>query len=797
MKRTIIFVTFIIILLNISHPQSLDLRGNLNLNLYYSYFLGETSLNYLSSDIKEGLYLSQNSQFSLNYLLPNLSLSFNYLSQPVEKINLSIDTYKVLLYFSNNLSLSLSPLTLHNKILNGIYVNYKNDKSNILFVVSQIESKKKIAKIYGNNSEGPYFIGDFFLVPNKERVFLNGKSLERDTDYIIDYTYGILYFSFPISQDDELLIEYEASGFQEIYNLYGFSLSYSLIGMNFINLQDTNTKTNRRFLEGNIIFKKNFQSLEIRRAFSFLDEIYSGYADYIKYSLTLPILNINFEYLFGDKNYPYIPQVLGNLNLTSGEKIYSLNLKLNPSFIDLLFNFSKGKDGEKIISNAKWNIYSSNILLSYKKEKDNITNGIFFTYTKAFLNLGYQKEISQNYIASTYSYSFQPKTDNTQLYISVSKKNINSSGSILEENQQNAGITISNRSWEIGFGEIYKENINLNPSSPINITQNFITDGYNSIFELNYVPVQDISIYINNVYVENNGTFTYYLPDGTYETYTVSYTIEENLLNILFEDENGKNPPPSGLTITVNYKAYIPFKSITKTDTFSLKLKFQNLSLSLSYQKILKDLKEDKVLSLSTYGMILPSLWINITGNTYLGKIKNNISLNATYYFNPSSVYFGLYYNEIEDRRILSSNINLKLYLAPYEANLGIDYYRNDYSNNYFQNIGYNLNLKRKFNTWELKGSISQNWKSASYNLGLYRTNLQSLSISFNYFEGKNEFSLSHEGYSNSANKYTLSFSYSPSKLKDNIFYIKYVYNILNDQFLSIYQIGVKGTINF
>ncbi|TYT24025.1 hypothetical protein FY122_00290 [Dictyoglomus thermophilum] len=782
--------------MEIDFPQSIDLRGSLNLNLYYSYFSGDSSLNY-SSDIKEGFYLSQNSQFSLNYSLPNLSLSFNYLSQPIEKINLSLATKNFLLYFGSSMSLSISPLTLYNKILNGIYGNYKNDKSDILFVISQIESKKKIAKIYGNNSEGPYFIGDFFLIPNKERVFLNGRVLERDTDYIIDYTYGILYFSFPISQEDELLIEYEVSGFQEIYNLYGFSLSYSPIRINFVNLQDTNTKTNRRFLEGNIIFKKDFQSLEIRRSFSFLGEIYSGYADYIKYSLTLPIWNINFEYLFGEKNYPYIPQVLGNLNLIPGEKIYTFNLKFNPSFIDFLFNFSRGKDGEKIISNAKRNIYSSNILFSYKKENDNATTGVFFTYTKAFLNLGYQKEISQSYVANTYSYSFQPKTDNAQFYISISKKNIDLSGAILEENQQNAGITFLSKSWEIGFGENYKENINLNPSSPIDITQNFITDGYNSIFELNYVPIQDISIYINNIYVENNGTFTYYLPDGTYETYTVSYTIEQNLLNILFEDETGKNPPPSGLTISVNYKAYIPLKSISKTDTFSLKLKFQNLFLSFSYQKIIKDLKEDKVLTLSTYGMILPSFWINITGSTYLGKIKNNISLNANYYFNPSSFYFGLYYNEIEDRRILSSNINLKLSLTPYEANLGIDYYRNEYSNNYFQNIGYNINLKRKFNTWEWKGTISQNWKSASYNLSLYRTNLQSLSISFNYFEGKNEFLLSHEGYSNSANKYTLSFSYSSFKLQDITFYIKYVYNVLNDQFLSIYQIGVKGSINF
>jgi hypothetical protein len=796
MKRIIFFVIFIIILLEIDFPQSIDLRGSLNLNLYYSYFSGDSSLNY-SSDIKEGFYLSQNSQFSLNYSLPNLSLSFNYLSQPIEKINLSLATKNFLLYFGSSMSLSISPFTLYNKTLNGIYGNYKNDKSDILFVISQIESKKKIAKIYGNNSEGPYFIGDFFLIPNKERVFLNGRVLERDTDYIIDYTYGILYFSFPISQEDELLIEYEVSGFQEIYNLYGFSLSYSPIRINFVNLQDTNTKTNRRFLEGNIIFKKDFQSLEIRRSFSFLDEIYSGYADYIKYSLTLPIWNINFEYLFGEKNYPYIPQVLGNLNLIPGEKIYTFNLKFNPSFIDFLFNFSKGKDGEKIISNAKWNIYSSNILFSYKKENDNATFGVFFTYTKAFLNLGYQKEISQSYVANTYSYSFQPKTDNVQFYISVSKKNIDLSGAILEENQQNAGITFLSKSWEIGFGENYKENINLNPSSPIDITQNFITDGYNSIFELNYVPIQDISIYINNIYVENNGTFTYYLPDGTYETYTVSYTIEQNLLNILFEDKTGKNPPPSGLTISVNYKAYIPLKSISKTDTFSLKLKFQNLFLSFSYQKILKDLKEDKVLTLSTYGMILPSLWINITGSTYLGKIKNNISLNATYYFNPSSFYFGIYYNEIEDRRILSSNINLKLSLTPYEANLGIDYYRNEYPNNYFQNIGYNINLKRKFNTWEWKGTISKNWKSASYNLSLYRTNLQSLSISFNYFEGKNEFLLSHEGYSNSTNKYTLSFSYSSFKLQDITFYIKYVYNVLNDQFLSIYQIGVKGSINF
>jgi len=62
--------------------------------------------------------------------------------------------------------------------------------------------------------------------PLQRKVYLNGNLLKREEDYIIDYTYGIIYFNFIISSQDEILVEYEISGTTEIYNILGIGIGY-------------------------------------------------------------------------------------------------------------------------------------------------------------------------------------------------------------------------------------------------------------------------------------------------------------------------------------------------------------------------------------------------------------------------------------------------------------------------------------------------------------------------------------------------------------------------------------------
>ncbi|MGB9810836.1 MAG: hypothetical protein ACPLSN_03725, partial [Dictyoglomus turgidum] len=63
MKR-LIFTTIFIFVFSVTSAQTLSFNGNMNINSYYAYFSGDSSLNYLSSEIQEGIYFYQNSQFS-------------------------------------------------------------------------------------------------------------------------------------------------------------------------------------------------------------------------------------------------------------------------------------------------------------------------------------------------------------------------------------------------------------------------------------------------------------------------------------------------------------------------------------------------------------------------------------------------------------------------------------------------------------------------------------------------------------------------------------------------------------
>jgi len=57
-------------------------------------------------------------------------------------------------------------------------------------------------------SGGTYSLG-FSLVPDSERVTLNGEVLERDTDYMIDYEAGILILLVEVEDNDVIEVDYE------------------------------------------------------------------------------------------------------------------------------------------------------------------------------------------------------------------------------------------------------------------------------------------------------------------------------------------------------------------------------------------------------------------------------------------------------------------------------------------------------------------------------------------------------------------------------------------------------------
>lgn len=802
MKKIILTtIIFLLILISLSFSQSLNFIGNINFSFYYASFYGDSSLTYISPDIQEGVYFSQKSQFTLNYILPQISINFNYQSQPKERLNLSIKTQKLTLTFNNELNANFSPLSLYNKNLNGIYGKYEEEKIRVEFLLGKLEGRKKIYKFYGNDTSGPFFIGDFFLIPYKERVYLNGILLERDQDYIIDYTYGIIYFNFNLSSKDEILIEYEILSSYETYNLYGLSLTYLPFSLSYLSLQNLSSKVLQSFLEFSLkTIKDNNNYLEFRRSYSFLESYYSGYADYLTLSFKFSSLKGNIDYINSTEGYPYMAEILGNYNLTPGKRNFTFNLILNSiPTKDFILSYLLQDLMTTRYHNLKLSSSFFKISLGYKMEEYKTIQSLQFSYTPAFLNISTQKTIANSSILETYVVSLNPQTQTIKTSLSISEKAQKTDSSIMKENELNGSFTLVGNFLEFSLGEIYKTRENLDPDTPISFSQNFTTDGETYIFELDYSPLQDsVNLYINNIYVENNSIFTYYLPDGTSQTYTVVYHIYENRVYIFFQEENNQIPPLSGLSITINYKAITPQKSYSKTTTAGLKMRYLNMNSSLSLQRVEKDNISIHNISLSFYGMILQNLWINLTGNKQLEGIKNNLSFNAKYYFNPSSIYFSLHLNETEYSKTLSYKSNLNLSFKPSHIIFSIEYYQSYYYYRFFKNIYYFVELKRSFSFGDIKLIFSQTWKESSYQIPYYKKDSQILSFSKNIFEGRGELSLSHEYYSNGAEKYLINLSFLPNLTFTNAtFYINYIYSRDKDINLSILQIGGSGFINF
>ncbi|MGB9787690.1 MAG: hypothetical protein ACPLVD_02575 [Dictyoglomus turgidum] len=799
MKR-LIFTTIFIFVFSVTSAQTLSFNGNMNINSYYAYFSGDSSLNYLSSEIQEGIYFYQNSQFSIDYLTKNLSLNFSYQSQPKERVDLFLRSENFYMNFSNELYQNFSPLTLYNKILNGIYSSYERKKLNMALIFAKIEGRKKMTKFNGNETQGPYFIGDFFLIPYKERAYLNGNLLKRDEDYIIDYTYGVIYFNFVVSFQDEVILEYEISGNTEIYNVAGLGIGYSPFKLSYISLQSTSTNTQRSFIEGSFKIKRDENNfLEIRRSYALLENNYSGYADYLKLSFKGKIINSNLEIINSTENYPYIPEILGNFNLTPGLRNLTLNLNLTPlSIINYYFSYNLSGDNIKWLHNLSMNSTSLKLSLSYREENNKNTQVLNFTYIPINLYGMIQKINTGSSTINTCTLSLLPKINNFNPSFYFSQKEQLIGSSYIKEQEIGGSISLIGKIFDFSIGGNYKVKGNLDPQAPIPISQNFITNGETYIFELNYTPLQDsINLYINNTYISNNGTFTYYLPDGTYKTYTVNYYTYNNTIFIFFIDEEGENPPPAGLNITINYQTILPQRTFSQSTFLKMRVKYFNLNPLLTLQRNNDNNFVYHNISLSTYGMPIQNLWISLTGNKDIERPRGNLSLNANYYLKSSSLNFNFYYNETENMETMSSKTNLNLSFNPYDFIIYLEYYQNYYYQNFYKNLSLSFELKRSFSFGDFKIKITKNKREASYSLAPYKKNLQNLSFSKKFNEYTTELSFSHEYYSDKAERYIIGLFLTPTKtLPNSSAFIKYILN-KKETNLHIFQIGGNISINF
>lgn len=805
-KNRLIFAILLLLIISETFSQNnIIIMGNVDIKSYFSIISGDTSLLYLSPDIRSGLFYSRNSQLYLNLDFPDLSLEFTYLSSPLEKIDLYFRILDLKIYSGNSMDVSLSPLTIYNKSINGIYGVYKKESLSIKSVFAKIEAIKKINKFYGNNSQGPYKIGDTFLVPYKEKVYLNNILLNRENDYTIDYIYGILYFNRNISTKEEIYIEYELLRKDNFYTLNGISLEYSPFYFATFSLNDLQNNISTNYIEGGLnINIDEYNFLDIKRAFSFNEYYKYGHADCITFSLNLNFIKSLFQYI-SSKNYSYISEILGNYDLRPYTQNAQFNLSLYPSpLLNYSFNYlwNKNPDLENVKQNHELliNTEKSQTFLSYKLENDKITKEIKYSYNPISLNCSYQEAISKTQISTAYTLSLSPPIGYFQPYFSIQSKDYKLEEGYLKEYTYSGGLKVKIDNYEINAGEINAKIDNLNPYSPFEINQIYMTDGISFSFYLSYKPIEDtIKVYINNTYVENNGNFTHILPDGNVKTYTISLYILENRVDILFIDDIKVIPPPSGLSITIVYKSIIPISTYNKIRSLEIKSSSSKTNTSFSWQKIEKDYTVDYLTNITFSGILIQNLWINLNASKQIYEKKDTLSLSLMYYLLPSSFNIDIKFSKIYDMRYIYLKINSILHFKNSLTNIFWEFSENIYQDNFNKNISYGFELTKTLKQGELKINICNNIRDATFPAqDLYKTNSEKISFTQNFQKSKIELSLNHDRFNNNANKYAFCIVYYDQKnsINNNLF-LKFINHIQNDIYLTILQFGINTTICF
>ncbi|MEN3012937.1 MAG: hypothetical protein ABDH34_08705 [Dictyoglomus thermophilum] len=812
MKNVFLIIFLIISLISPSFSQSLNINGNIYINTYFSIFSGDPYLLSLTTDILKGIYIYQNSQFFLNYNIPKFTLDFSYISHPIDTMELFLNLSEFKIKFSNIIDLTLSPLSLYNKRVNGVYTSYSNNLFSLQSLISKIEGAKKYKKFYGNNTPGPYFLQDTSITPLSERIYLNGNLLQRDLDYTIDYKQGIFLFNFVITTNDLIVIEYESSNISEIYNLSGISIGMSFLNLSYLNIENPSNNTQNNFLEVGINIEKDENNLiNIRRSFSFNNWEYLGRADYLKLALSKDFLITSFEYLYADKDYSYKPEILGNNNLVPDSKYTCLNLNLFP-FSPLIysFNLERKNNPETEYSKQTHNIIldtnnlKTKLSYSYENQKEEIE--ITYTYNPLSLNGIYKKNITTQSINETYSISLSPVAEFLNPYFILQSSTQNYyDKSYLKDLSYTIGINIRTKNFECNIGETFNKKENLSSKESIYLAQIYMTDGLNYSFYFSYttLDISSVSVYINNIPIQNDGTFTYLFPDGTSKTYTVNLYIYENRVDIFFLDNEGIHPPPPDLSITIYYPIAIPQESYLLSQNLQLKFINPKRSFSISLQRLKKDLNYEHIINLSTQGTIFENAWLDLVNIHKFYEKNNRFSLKFVYSFTPSYLYLDLNINSFPYAKTITSKVNPVLILGENSLNLSFEYFENTYYDIYFRLLSLILEVKKKISQKELKLRLHKTWReyTPSTNLGTYLLNSESIDLSEDLQKGKYEFSLVHEKYNTDLDKYLITINYIPKNFSQkflyNYFYLKGIYHSLALNHSFILQIGSNISVSF
>lgn len=755
----------------------------------------------LNFQLKGRLSLSQ----ITDILSTNLSFTTGYNPQDQISINLKSKNFEGI--FNNNFQESFSYLTLWNKNVNGFEFKYINKDFSFKGLLAKVESTKKEKSFYGNNTCGPYILSDFYLVPGKERIYLNGKLLERDIDYIIDYSYGILYFSEIISSEDLILIEYEVRGIiPQIYNLLGLKLEYSPLSLNFLNIDDPSSQINRKFLDFSFMGRWGENYLNLSLSQGLLGDIFTGRAYSLNFNYKDRNLKVNGESLKVDENYPYFKEILGNFEVIQGIFRNKLNINYNPfSFLTYSLSYLR-EDYNNFYQNLKQNIsldfskfsflgFWNNEIKNIEKDSKKLT----FNYKEIPSSLYIQENREENKRELIKGFSFNPQTSNTKININFQTKDIYKFDThLLSQSNTSFYINLFSPNFNFLIGENYQENTNFKPNFPLETTQGFITDGYQYEFTLTYNPLpESIKVYINGILVRDGETFTYYLLSEEPKTYTLEINLIDNILQIFFLDESGKNPPLSGLNILISYQYLLPEKSYWKRDEISLNVPWEKFNINPKGIILDNNGSINRIFSISLYGELIPKLWLNFSFSQYFEENKRNLSLNISYRPLPFEFYQG--YNYQETTTSFTRNFSFSSKGRISFMNIKGEYnFKEFVYSNYWMRIK-NFKISTDFNLFNGKISFSyfDEKRESSQNILNYINSSYSLSYNGDIFGINFNYSLIKENYSDLSYKWKNLIEIFPFKNNKSKIFLENIYYRKDNKFYSSINLGSQISINW
>ncbi len=795
------YIIFLLFLTPI-FPQVWEFHGEGYVDPYYLWVFGDKNLFESQNSLYPGLNYQIKGRISFKQITELLSVSLNfttgYTSQDQILLNLKSKNFEGI--FSNNFQESLSYLTLWKKNVNGFELKYKNKNFSFKGLLAKVESTKKQKSFYGNNTSGPYFLSDFYLVAGKERIYLNGEILERDIDYIIDYSYGILYFSEIISPEDLILVEYEVRGIiPQIYNLLGLSLEYLPLSLTFLNIDDPSSQINRKFIDFSFLGRWEDNYLNLSLSQGVLENIFAGRAYNLNFNYRSKNINFNGETLKIEENYPYFKELLGNFDIVPGIFKNKLNISYTP-FAPLTYNLNfLREDYINYYQNIKQNlslnfskISISGLLSNEIREKERDIKRLAINYKDIPLSFYIQENKEGDRRELLKGFSFYPQSSNTKININFQLKDTYTIDNLLL-NQSNTSfyINIFSPNIHLLLGENYQENINFKPDLPLETTQSFITDGFQYEFTLTYTPLpESIKIYINNFYIENGRTFTYYLPSGDMITYTVEINLLDKTLQIFFVDESGKNPPLSGLNIFISYKYFLPNRSYLRRDEISLTLRWDKFNITPKGIILDDNGSIKRVFSLSLYGELIPKLWLNFSLSQYFEENKRNLSLNISY--RPFPFDFSQLYIYQETPTSLLKNLSLSSRGKIFFLNLQGEYnFKESIYSNYLLRIR-NFRISSNFDLFNGKISFSYFNEKRESNKSILSYISTSYSLSYNTsFWGMNwNYSLIKEDYSDLSFKWRNIIEVFPFKNNKSKIFLEGVYYKKDNSFYSFIRLG-------